>query len=152
MTEFKFKNMSLTQLGEIFGVSSHKVGDWLVEIGFRTEDKRPSRKAFALSVVSEGPSRNQGYNWIWKSDETVAALENAGHKRSFPAPSDLVEMPLLIGPFALINEGNGTFRIENKHEETVLFGQGEANGKALFKVLNVADRHVFSKDCEAKPK
>lgn len=148
MTNFKFKNMTLTQLGELFGVSSHQVGNWLVEIGFRTEDKRPSKCAFERKIVSEGPSRGQGYNWIWKSGDTVASLEAAGHKRVFPAPPDLIVPPPLIGPFCLKTGSGGNFRIENKDGETVLVGQGDANGKSLYKVLEVADRHFFNKNIE----
>jgi hypothetical protein len=104
MTKYRYEFMNLTQLGELFGGSSHQVGSWLVTIGLRTEDKRPSKKAFDDFYVTEGPSRGQGYNWVWNSVKTAAAFESAGHKRVFPAPLGLVTPAVLIGPFTLDKE------------------------------------------------
>lgn len=136
--KYRFEFMTLTQLGEIFGVSSHKVGDWLVELGFRTENKRPSKLAFEADVVKEGPSRGQGYNWIWHAEKTIEAIEAAGHKRTFPAPLGLVEAPILCGPFTLISDSTQNFRVENRDQDVVLQGQG--NGGGLLTVMNAAHR------------
>ena len=78
---FRFEFRTLTQIGEVFGASSHQVGKWLVEIGLLTEGKRPSTAAFDGEFVTQGPSRGNGYNWVWHSVRTVAALEKAGHRR-----------------------------------------------------------------------
>lgn len=105
---FRFKYMTLTQIGAIFGVSSHQVGKWLVEIGLRTPTKRPSREAFSGGYVEQGPSRNQGYNWCWDSEKTVEALEIAGHRRIPNPPQGLVDPPTLNGPFRTNpNSSNG---------------------------------------------
>lgn len=151
MTKYRFEYMTLTQLGELFGVSSQQVGKWLASMGLRT-DNRPSRKAFDGHFVREGPSRNQGYNWVWNSGMTVAAIESAGHRRVFPAPLGLVTPAVLIGPLTLRHSADGNFRIENKDGEPVLMGQGEKNGAVLLRVLEAADRHaVFQRTFEPKP-
>ena len=142
----------MTQIGELFGVSSQQVGKWLFSFGLRTEGNRPSRRAFDGHFVKEGPSRNQGYNWIWHSEQTIAAIESAGHKRVFPAPLGLVTPAVLIGPLTLKSSADGNFRIENRDGEPVLSGQGESNGAVLLRVLEAADRHaVFQRSLEPKP-
>ena len=139
--KYRFEFMTLTQLGEIFGVSSHQVGNWLVEIEFRTESKRPSRLAFEIDAVKEGPSKGQGYNWVWHVERTITALEAAGRRRVFPAPLGLVEAPMLCGPFTLINDSTHNFRVENQYRDVVLQGQGNGNG--LLAVMNAAHRLGF---------
>lgn len=138
--KYKFEFMSLTQLGEIFGVSSHQVGNWLVEIGFRTESKRPCKLAFENDVVKEGPSRGQGYNWVWHAEGTVKSLEAAGHKRVFPAPRDLVDPSPMISPFAIRTTSDGNFLVENGEGEPILLGQNQESGKLLIRILEVATR------------
>ena len=46
---FRFEFRTLTQIGEVFGASSHQVGKWLVEIGLRTRERGPVRQ---LSTAS----------------------------------------------------------------------------------------------------
>ena len=152
MIKYRFEYMSMTQIGELFGVSSQQVGKWLASMGLRTDDNRPSRKAYVEHFVKEGPSRNQGYNWVWNSEMTVAAIESAGHKRVFPAPLSLVSPAVLVGPLSLKSGADGNFRIENRDGEPVLIGQGEKNGAVLLRVLEAADRHaVFQRSLEPKP-
>ena len=137
---FKFKHMTLTQLGELFGATSHEVGKWLVEIGLRTPEKRPSREAFTGGYVEQGPSRNQGYNWCWDSEKTVKALEAAGHRRIPNPPPALVDPPLLNGPFkARPNNSNG-FDIVNGDGSVAVVVTGEKNAVFLVKFLNHADQ------------
>lgn len=63
------------QIGELFAATSHEVGRWLDAIGLRSGG-RPTSKAFHGRFVSlSGP----GY--CWDQERTVAALEEAGHKR-----------------------------------------------------------------------
>ena len=38
--------LSLTELGQLYGVSRNMVGQWLVDLGLRTKEKKPSRAAF----------------------------------------------------------------------------------------------------------
>lgn len=57
--KFRFEFMTLTQIGEVFGVSNQKVGKWLVKLGLRTTANKPSVAAFEGGYVMAGPSRNQ---------------------------------------------------------------------------------------------
>jgi len=133
--------MTLTQIGEIFGVSSHQVGKWLVEAGLRTPEKRPSREAFAGGYVEQGPSRNQGYNWCWHSDKTVIVLEMAGHRRIPNPPHELVDPPALNGPFQARPNGSNGFDLVNGDGSVAVVVVGERNAVFVAKVLNLADQH-----------
>lgn len=45
--------LSQTELGQIFGVSSHRMGKWLVDLGLRYKNKKPSRPAFENGFVHQ---------------------------------------------------------------------------------------------------
>lgn len=66
----------------MFGMTSHKIGKALEEMGFRTEDHRPSCKAFSLGLVERRFTEDhQHYLWAWHHEKTVALLEQAGLRR-----------------------------------------------------------------------
>ena len=74
--------LSQTELGKLYGVSSHKIGKWLLDLGLRTKDNKPSRTAFEAGFVDQRPSTQPGtYFWVWHSEKTMQALDKAGHKR-----------------------------------------------------------------------
>ncbi len=73
--------VSQTELGNLFGVTSHRIGQWLREIGWRTSKNKPSQEAFDRDLarpISSG--RNNGYFYVWHATKTIEALEKAGHK------------------------------------------------------------------------
>jgi hypothetical protein len=73
--------LSLTKLGKLYGVSSHKVGRWLVALGLRTNDKRPSESAFSGGFVAQRDSTQPGtYYWVWHAAKTVHLLNEAGYQ------------------------------------------------------------------------
>lgn len=75
--------LSLTELGRVYGVSSHVVGRWLKGLGLRTADGRPSPEAFAQGYVSQRPSRQPGtYFWIWAADKTTGILDGMRYPRA----------------------------------------------------------------------
>ncbi|WP_166820096.1 hypothetical protein [Thalassoroseus pseudoceratinae] len=83
MTDPNYKWANLTTLGRMFGTTSHVTGKWLVECGLRTEDKKPSKKAFDENfVTTTNTGRGSGYYYVWDKDKTASALEAAGHKRA----------------------------------------------------------------------
>ena len=140
---FRFEFRTLTQIGEVFGASSHQVGKWLVEIGLRTEGKRPSTAAFDGEFVTQGPSRGNGYNWVWHSVRTVAALEKAGHRRIPNPPPFLVDPPKLNGPFTTkANRTNG-FDIVNADGSVAIVVSGPRNVELVARLLNLAEKHGF---------
>lgn len=72
--------LSLTELGKVYGVSSHKMGKWLMTLGLRDKNKKPSRAAFENGFVQQRDSIQPGtYFWVWHKEKTMWALEKTGH-------------------------------------------------------------------------
>ena len=72
--------LSLTELGKLYGVSSHKMGKLLMDLGLRDKSKKPSRTAFENRFVQQRDSTQPGtYFWVWHAAKTMWALEKAGH-------------------------------------------------------------------------
>jgi len=135
---FKYKYLTLTQLGTLFGVSSHKVGQWLVEIGLRTDKKRPSKAAFDGGYCDTGPTRGEGYHWVWHAEKTVKALEQAGYERVVNPNSDLVETPRLNGPFRSRPSNTNGFEIINGDGTVAICVVGKENARLVARLLNLA--------------
>ena len=140
---FHYEYMTQTEIGALFGATSHEVGKWLVEIGLRTPGKTPSDKALG-SYVKQAPTGTEGYlNWVWHSERTVTRLEAAGHRRIYNPPLNLVEPPRLNGPFTRrANDTNG-FDIINGDGSVAIVVSGMQNADCLLKMLNVADKGGF---------
>jgi len=132
--------MTLSQLGSLFGVTSHKAGKWLVDIGLRTAEGRPSRRAHQEKFVETAPSRGQGYIWAWHAERTVAALEEAGHRRVSPPPLDLVEPPALVAPFSLRPVESGAFDLVSADGGVGMRVWGSKNAEQVRKLLDLAGR------------
>ena len=74
MSEF----MSQTELGRLYGVSSHKIGKWLMSCGLRTLQGKPSPRAFQEGFVEQRMSRTiDTYFWVWHVQKTVRVLNAA---------------------------------------------------------------------------
>ena len=67
--------LSQTDLGKVFDKTRVEIGRWLIEIGLRTPDKKPSRAAFAGSYVKKADTGRSlgGYFYIWHRDKTIKA-------------------------------------------------------------------------------
>jgi hypothetical protein len=75
--------LSLTDLGQLYGGSRVRAGQWLVDVGLRNKEKKPSQAAFQGGFVSERPSTNPGtYYWVWHRERTMRVLDAAGHRRA----------------------------------------------------------------------
>jgi hypothetical protein len=75
--------LSLTELGHLYGVSRNQVGQWLVDLGLRTKEKKPSRAAFDDGFVDQRPSTQPGtYYWVWQGEKTTRLLDEAGFQRA----------------------------------------------------------------------
>jgi hypothetical protein len=130
-----FKRM--TDLGKHFGVSSHKIGRWLTDIGLR-ENGSPSHSAFAGGYVKSAPNgRNDGYFWVWHHAKTVAALEQTGHRQ--------IDQPILpdrlVGPFESRANGGDGYEIIGGDGATVAWVRGELGATKIKNLLNLAHRH-----------
>jgi hypothetical protein len=72
MSEDKY--LSLTELAELVGGTSHSVGRTLTTAGLRRNGK-PSPQAFALGLVQQAPTnRGSGYFYKWHRDKTMPYL------------------------------------------------------------------------------
>jgi hypothetical protein len=77
--------LSLTELGHIYGVSRNRMGKWLVDLGLRTKEKKPSRAAFDGDYVDQRPSKQPNtYYWVWHGEKTSRLLDGAGFQRADP--------------------------------------------------------------------
>ena len=74
--------LSLTELGRLYGVSRNKVGQWLVDLGLRTQEKKPSRAAFDGFVDQRPSTQPDTYFWVWHGEKTTRLLNEAGHMRA----------------------------------------------------------------------
>lgn len=100
--KFRFSTLTQKQLGLLFGVSSHKIGEWLTEIGLRNDQtKRPTNEAHYGRYCEQAPSGQCGYHWVWRSQPTVDKLLAAGHRLVLELPESIVEPPFLNGPFTI---------------------------------------------------
>ena len=75
--------LSLTDIGRIYGVSSHVAGRWLKGLGLRTESGEPSKQAFNEKYVSQRPSRHPGtFYYVWHAAKTTAILDGMCYPRA----------------------------------------------------------------------
>lgn len=150
---FRFEYMSQTELGELFGVTSHVIGKWLAAIGLR-ENKTPSTAAIEAKMVTLVPARNEHYNWVWHSDRTVAALEKAGHRRIYNPPLHLVAPVKLNGPFTKRGNNQNGYDIVNGDGFVAIVVSGQNTAELLVKLLNLAgEKGVIARhmgDCSCR--
>lgn len=139
--KFRFEFLSLSQLGEVFGVSSHQVGKWLVKIGLRTETMRPSREAFGGGYVTTAPSRGQGYVYVWHAERTTKALIDAGHPVALKPGCTLLAPCLLNGPFGHRPHAEIGHEVVNGDGTVAVWVAGAENAALICRLLNAADRH-----------
>lgn len=132
MSEF----VSQTELGKIFGVSSHEIGKWLVEAGLRTPEKRPSTFAFERGFVERAPTgRGSGYFYVWHTQKTTQRLEVAGHSLRVSLK------PMLSGPFKARKSSEAGFEIVDGNGNVVIWCHGESVARTVVWLLNGAVRH-----------
>jgi hypothetical protein len=138
MIQFKYKTMTQGQLGILFGVSSHVIGKWLVELNLRSDDKQPTREAHQDGYCEKAPSGSMGYHWVWRSEKTVERLIAAGHELIVDLPEDLVEASPLAGPFRL-SEAN--MRDVLDHDGAIAVrAASPKTAKIVLRLLVLADR------------
>lgn len=132
--------ISLTKLGVLFGVSSHKVGQWLIDIGLRTEEMTPSRTAFDGEYVQQAPTgRGTGYYYVWNSENTIAALEKSGHRRIDVEASDHIQHPSVTGPFRARSNDAGRYEIVDANGYVSVWCLGGRLASQLAAIMTLAD-------------
>ena len=139
--KFRNEHMTLTQIGEVFGVSNQQVGKWLVKLGLRTPALKPSTEAFSGGYVTPAPSRGQGYVYIWHSEKTVGRLVAAGHRVAAKPCSELLVPPPLCGPFECQPDPDFGHRLVGAGGQVAVWVSGEENARVVCWLLNLADRN-----------
>ncbi len=74
--------ISLTRLGQIYGVGARDVGSWLKGLGLRREDGRPTREAVEQGLVQERSLEYGGGFWHWHKEMICAILDGMCYKRA----------------------------------------------------------------------
>lgn len=154
------EHLSQTDLGKLFGVSSHVAGRWLVEIGLRTKEKRPSRTAFDGGFVKQAPTgRGSGYFYVWHRQKVTHALEAAGHRPANEseaaaesrASESAIHRPRgqlqpspdarLVGPFEARRSSENGFEVVSGDGTVSVWAYGRPNAEKLVSALNLLHRH-----------
>lgn len=134
--------LSQTELGKLFGATSHEVGKWLLDIGLRNEWMKPSKRAFDEGFISStGTNRGSvgGYFYVWEKEKTVAALQAAGHrlKPHFDPAID----GRLRGPFEAKQISANGFELSDAEGHVAIIVMGTKNTDRVTAVLNLAFKH-----------
>ena len=138
----RFKNMYSNQqvLGQLFGVTSHDIGKWLIEAGLRNAvTKAPTSEAhnegFCEQVVG-GPSGQ--YTYHWQTERTVQRLVERGHALLLEPPLNQIEEPELKGPFAI--HARDQRYLTNSDGEVVVKTISAEHAVIIWKLLTAADK------------
>jgi hypothetical protein len=128
--------LSQTEIGGLFGVTCKVIGDWLIEVGLRTEDRKPSRKAFEGGFVSQSALDSGGYYYKWDGEKTIKALEEGGRRRKTPVSSGRIE-----GPFTARRSSENGYEILSGDGSVSVWIVGEWNANIVTRILNLAYQH-----------
>ena len=81
--------LTQTQLGKIYGVTSHVIGKWLTGLGLR-EAGKPSRTAFNEGFVRQAPSSQpETYFYVWNKAKACEVLDGMGYPRAVHIEDEL---------------------------------------------------------------
>ncbi len=135
---FRFETLTQRQLGLLFDVSSHVIGNWLEQVGLRDEQtKKPTREAHQDGFC-EQVMNGTGYFWSWRSQLTVDKLIGAGHALVLELPESIVVPPELNGPFRLSTEKSNC--VLNNDGSMAAMATTKQNADVLLKLLNCGHR------------
>jgi hypothetical protein len=147
---FTYKCMTQTQIGRLFGVTSHTIGDWLTSLGLR-KDGKPTQKAHNGGYCDTAPSGQCGYHYVWKSQKTVAALKDAGHRLVPNPPQHLVAPAILRGPFSVRKSAGSDFVVENADGSASVWANTQMTADVVARILNAAhDKGVIDRLCHTQ--
>ena len=146
---FRFENMSLRQLGQLFGDTSHTVGKWLKALGLRDAEGLPTRKAHEGRFCKQRSAGEKCLLWVWDSEKTVAVLKKNGHPMLLDPPRDLVSPAILNGPFTVRTTANSICVIENGDGSDCIRVNNSMTADVVAKILNMAhEKGVIDRLCQ----
>ena len=137
---YTFKHMTLTQLGQLFGVSSHNVGKWLKSLGLRDEEGLPTKKAHDGRYCKQTLAGDKGTLWVWESEKTVAALKEAGQPMLLNPSTSLVSPAILNGPFSVRTTATSICVIENEDGSDCIRVNNSMTADVVLRILNAAHK------------
>ena len=132
--------MDLNELGRLFGVNGRQIGLRLKTLGLRSQWGAPTRQAEDRQLIDYSYERHGTYTKLWHVVRTVKLLEDAGLELASPAPTDLLEPPVLVGPFCIAELKHDQWQIVGSNGETAIVVTGEGNARVVMRVMNVAHR------------
>lgn len=139
-----FEYLTQTQLGEIFGITSHQVGRKLKEAGLRTATNQPSPSAFAGGWVKQVTVDGACTFSTWSKEKVVTLLEQTGHQRKGvgvgDAPSPIPKRTNLVGPFAARKSSKDGYEIVGADGIVSVWVRGGTDADRLVALLNLAHR------------
>jgi hypothetical protein len=127
--------LNQTELGTLFGATSHEIGRWLDQLGLR-DGKWPTGRAFDGGYVSKTSLANGFYYYKWDKRLTVAALEQASHRQVPQKSADRIE-----GPFSMVESAPNAFQILSGNGTVSIWAIGRENADDLARLLNLAYKH-----------
>jgi len=132
--------MSLRQLGELYGVTSHKVGKWLKDLELRDEEGLPTKKAHDGRYCKQTSAGEKCTLWVWEAVKTVAVLKSDGHPMLLDPPRDLVSPAILNGPFTVRTTSNSICVIENADGSDCVRVNNKMTADVVVRLLNAAHK------------
>jgi len=131
--------MTQTALGKLFGVSSHAIGKWLVELGLRTKDGIPTLDALTRGLAKAMRDDRGFHFYVWDREAICALLRRAGHRQIGAPP------PRMAGPFILQAVEDDAYEIRGD-DGLICTVFGERNAKWICRMIE-----WFSKNETALP-
>lgn len=126
-----FEFISLTQLGQLFGASSHQMGRWLVEVGLRTQYYEPSQQAIDGGFISIAKPEGGRPFVAWHREKTIQVLEQAGHVRI-----DCSSTEQVVGPFSAKATDDGKVVISDRSGFSCCVADDRVIAAKLVRLLN----------------
>jgi len=139
--KFRFKFLTQTQVGKVFGATSHEIGKLLKELGLRDANGRPTESAHEGGFCKAAPSGENGFHYAWHANKTIALLREHGHALVSNPPASLVEPDILSGPFSVRKSSTGEFAIENGDGSTSVWANTQQTASVVARILNTAHKH-----------
>lgn len=120
---FDFEFLSMKQLGKMFGVTSHKIGKWLIEIGLRDRNRQPTQRAVNGGYCREHTDEDGIRFVVWHREKVTKLLVDAGHQLA-NQPAQAIPQPVKrkppSDPYKLITDKNGGHQIVNQEGVDIL--------------------------------
>lgn len=126
-----FEFVSMKQLGQLFGATSHQIGRWLVEAGLRTKGLQPSQRAIEGGFIDMVTLDDGTQFASWHREKIIEALEKAGHCRVDCTPTEQV-----VGPFSVRISEAGVVEILDGRELSCCVATNKDIAVKLVRQLN----------------